>query len=73
MMSFLIVTLFVVGYIVIAGIINAILDYIHQTEYNDAMAMLWPIALLTFPFALLFQATYWLITYVLIKTTKKSH
>lgn len=67
MMGLLIVMLCVVGYIAIAGIINAILDYDHISEYNDAVAMLWPIALLTLPFVLLFQATYWLVTYFLKK------
>ncbi len=66
-MVLLIFTLCVVGYIVIAGIFNAILDYFCKSEYNDVFAMVWPMALLALPFVLLFEATYWLVTYFLKK------
>ena len=36
-MGISLVILCVVGYIAIAGIINAILDYDHISEYNDAI------------------------------------
>ena len=66
-MTIVLIILICVGYIIIAAIFGALLNYYYPAEDNILLIIMWPLTLLSIPLIFTYLCVYKLVTYLLKK------